>query len=198
MKMKLINVLWLGGVLLFSGCGQSQPSFNPNNKNIVFVEGRPYLVPANTKYTLKSIRNQSEIKEKQRYGVYCRKGDIVWGSYAFFNALAKNRAAKNSLLHEAAHSGHMGCANPLSSQQYQYVLQQRQINANRAAINAQVQANNHARNMQSITNLTSQIRSNSNQVNIDSANMMNQMRMNNQNKGVHIIGKMPGGGYWYK
>ena len=36
------------GILLFSGC--ANPSFNPNSKKIVFVEGKPFRVPYGASY----------------------------------------------------------------------------------------------------------------------------------------------------
>ena len=62
----------------FIGCGQ--PQFNPNNKSMVFIKGKPYKVPYQTNYSLQPL-SKDDIKALRKYGYqYCSEGDIRWVS----------------------------------------------------------------------------------------------------------------------
>ena len=166
MKMKLISVLGLGVILLFSGCGQTQPSYNPNDKRIVFVKDKPYLIPANARYY--PITYQVKLKYTNTT-VTCNKGDII---------------------HMSQELEYARCASPLSNQQYQYVLHQQQINANRAATNAQRSAQMAA--------MTAQNNASAAAMNAQSTAQMNAQINANKRDKMLIIGNMPGGGYYVR
>ncbi len=124
--MKKITLMGLGTIalLIFTGC--TQPSFNPNSKKIVFVEGKPYYIPHNTKNMEKSLSTKNA-KEANEVGGKCKKGDVMWVAYA-----AKSLINKPNLTPEETkatyikinQAGLTGCASPLSKQEYQYRLSQ--------------------------------------------------------------------------
>ncbi len=63
-------------IFILNGCGQTQ--FNPNNKAMVFIKGKPYKVPYQTNYSLQPL-SKDNIKALRGYGYqYCSEGNIRW------------------------------------------------------------------------------------------------------------------------
>ena len=123
-KLKLILVSGFTSLLLI-GCAGDQPSFNPSNNGLVVVEGRTYLVPLEAHYTAQVFRSENDegILKLRQAGLDCRKGDISWISAEVQKAAQEakldgdiNRAA--SIVIEAPGKGYMGCAHPLSREEY--------------------------------------------------------------------------------
>lgn len=112
--------------LLFIGCAGDQPSFNPNDKGIIVVSGNVYLVPLEASYSIapyKSDNDKGVLKNRQA-GIDCRKGDISWISIEVQKAVQEakldgdvHRAA--SIVIEAPRKGYIGCAHPLSREEYE-------------------------------------------------------------------------------
>ncbi len=113
-----------GVALLFTGCAGStspQPIFNPNNKHIVFVEGKPYRVPYGTKVS-KHIINSKNITRYNNMGFRdCRKGDITWMEVKTKKAASKKSLSeKTDFVLKAVRDGKAGCAAPLPESEHQY------------------------------------------------------------------------------
>ncbi len=128
--MKMKNLRWVlasGFVsLIFIGCADDQPSFNPNNKGLVVVAGNTYIIPLEANYSLEPFRNENNpgILKLRQAGVDCRKGDITWISTEVQKAAQEarldgdvNRAA--SIVIEAPRKGYIGCAHPISREEYE-------------------------------------------------------------------------------
>ncbi len=116
-RMTLIG-LSIGSLLVFSGC--VEPGFNANNKMMVFVEGEPYSVPKNANHMSKAM-NTEDVKEMNKMGVNCKKGDILWVAYTAKSLLIENgrNTGEIKLAYVNAHKkGLTGCASPLSDQEY--------------------------------------------------------------------------------
>ncbi len=142
--------------LFFVGCAQPKPNFNPNNKMIVFVEGKPFGIPAGADYSRGLISDKS-LKLFQGMGAsYCQKGDITWEANGVVKdieaAMKKNNKSEGKAIYRKAISeGKVGCTSPLSNQEYNYYrgkeMEQsanaRANAANRAA-NARANAANRA------------------------------------------------------
>ena len=128
MKMTKMKI-WVAGsaLLLLVGCASDQPSFNPNNKGIVFVEGKPYRVPLEANYSIQAFKSAEDtgVVKGRNAGLDCRKGDISWISSEVQKA-AQEAASKGdinkaaSIVIAAPKKGQIGCAHPLSKKEYEY------------------------------------------------------------------------------
>ena len=125
-KWKFMTVASLA-LVLFIGCSSDQPSFNPNNKGIVVVEGKPYRVPLEANYSTQPFASSNDkgVLKGREAGIDCRKGDISWISSNVQKAAQKaaekgdiNLAA--SIILAAPRKGQIGCAHPLSKKEYEY------------------------------------------------------------------------------
>ena len=108
----------MGFLLVFSGC--VEPGFNANNKMMVFVEGEPYSVPRNANHMAKPM-NTEDVKEINKMGLNCKKGDIVWVAYTAKSLLTKYGRSTGEVKRayvNANKKGLTGCASPLSDQEY--------------------------------------------------------------------------------
>ncbi len=123
LKFILISSLVL---LLLSGCTSDQPSFNPNNKGLVVVAGKPYIVPVEANYSLEPFKSNNDkgVLKGRQAGLDCRKGDIAWISSEVQKAAQEarldgdiNRAA--SIVIAAPKKGQIGCSHPLSRKEYE-------------------------------------------------------------------------------
>jgi len=125
-KWKLMAVSGLA-LVLFNGCSSNQPTFNPNNKGIVIVEGKPYRVPLEANYSTQPFKSSNErgVVKGRQAGLDCRKGDISWISSNVQKA-AQEAAEKGditlaaSIVLTAPRKGQIGCAHPLSKKEYEY------------------------------------------------------------------------------
>ncbi len=123
-KLKLILVFGFTSLLLI-GCADDQPSFNPNSNGLVVVEGRTYIVPLEASYSLEPFRSDNDqgVLKLRQAGLDCRRGDISWISAEVQKAAQEakldgdiNRAA--TIIIEAPRKGYMGCAHPISREEY--------------------------------------------------------------------------------
>ena len=129
MKMEKLKFMTVSGLalVLFIGCSSDQPSFNPNNKGIVIVEGKPYRVPLEANYSTQSFKSENDrgVVKGRKAGIDCRKGDISWISSNVQKA-AQEAAAEGdvnlaaSIVLAAPKKGQIGCAHPLSKKEYEY------------------------------------------------------------------------------
>ena len=118
MKRMILIVLGIGSLLVFSGC--VEPDFNANNKMMVFVEGEPYMVPRNANHMSKAM-NTEDVKEINKMGLNCKKGDILWVAYAAKSLLVEHGRKTGEIKRayvKAKKKGLTGCASPLSDQEY--------------------------------------------------------------------------------
>ena len=118
MKRMTLIVLSIGSLLVFSGC--VEPGFNANNKMMVFVEGEPYFVPKNANHMSKAM-NTEDVKEINKMGLNCKKGDIVWVAYIAKSLLIKYGRSTGEIKRayvKAHKKGLTGCTSPLSDQEY--------------------------------------------------------------------------------
>jgi len=166
MTKKIMIGLGLIGILVFTGCVGSQPqqqsTFNKNNKSITFINGKPYFIPRMAKYSNTQLKNIDNSYKK----IGCRNGDVFWFTgIAYCDIDATLQKYKTDVIKRHYNNGEIGCAKPLSNQQYQYVLnQQNQRAANARAQTMMQNYNNQVANMQ-LQNTTN--------------NIMNQVYMNN-------------------
>ncbi len=111
-------------VLFLSGCASNQSystpqntqqhtnKFDPNDKRLVFVEGKPFDVPRSANYSPRRATSE-EAKTYRNLGINCNEGDLFW-LYGF----------KRAELSELIRKGYAQCAYPLGNREYQYRLNQ--------------------------------------------------------------------------
>ena len=121
-------VTGIGLAVLLSGCVQPQVPYNPANKGIVFLDGKPYRVPYGTKYVL--LKNNPKI---------CKKGEVLWIEENLFKSkeLYENRSDQYwiDFIKKEHQKGRIGCEKPLTDKEYHYYLnQQNQQAANARAM----------------------------------------------------------------
>ena len=123
--MKLLKPLLIGAsTLLFTGCCTCfpQPTYD---KNIVFVQGKPYLVPHGAQFSNVPVTSNITVNDFQRTGTDCKKGYITWVSPQAAIELKENYRVNGadsfSYAYENAIRDHkMGCSRPLSNSEYEY------------------------------------------------------------------------------
>jgi len=132
------------GIILFSGC--ANPSFNPNNKKIVFVEGKPFRVPVGAGHTKHRYTSLSNDKEKtnvyNKYDMNCNLGDILWiEKYTAIEGAkiykAQGKIAAYNYASQASRQGKAGCVRPISDQEYSFYRSKEM----EASANARTRAN---------------------------------------------------------
>jgi len=123
--MKLLKPLLVAtSALLFTGCCTCFPQ-PTHEKNIVFVQGKPYLVPHGAQFSNTPVVSNVTVRDFQRAGKECKKGYITWVSPKSAIELKKtyrvNGADAFSYAYENAIREHkMGCSRPLSNSEYEY------------------------------------------------------------------------------
>ncbi|BAF71780.1 hypothetical protein [Sulfurovum sp. NBC37-1] len=123
--MKLLKPLLIGtSGLLFTGCCTCfpQPSYD---KNIVFVQGKPYLVPHGAEFSNVPVKNDVTVKDYRQAREDCKKGYITWTSPKAAIELKETYRTKGadafSYAYQNAIRDHkMGCSKPLSNSEYEY------------------------------------------------------------------------------
>ena len=129
MKMKKLNIMLVAGLgsLLFIGCTSNQPSFDPSNKEIKTVDGKHYMVPAGASASSYAVSSKV-IKRYQEFGVSdCQDGDITWEDQKTADAVNAvmrngNKSEGIAIYQKAASEGKIGCASPLSDEEYKSYL----------------------------------------------------------------------------
>jgi len=79
-----------------------------------------YNVPKNANHMSKAM-NAEDVKEFNKMGVNCQKGDILWVAYTAKSLLVEQGRSSGEvkLAYVNAHKkGFTGCASPLSDQEY--------------------------------------------------------------------------------
>lgn len=158
--------------ILLAGC--ANPSFNPNNKQIVFVEGKPFRIPYGASHTGKRFSNTVESREKmiayKREGLICNMGDLLWIENYTGKAGVKiyktdGKLAGFSYIGKASREGKSGCVRPISNQEYNFYRSKEM----EASANARARANlaaamtpktvnvNHTGTVNQNTNVTGRI-----------------------------------------
>ena len=126
-----MNKLLVGAILslLMVGCVPTQstaPTFNPNNKSIMFFKGKPFLMPSGTKYMAGTgtIYN-SWIKGLKDMGKDCRTGDLIWMQNKYINAIIseKDPQKKSGIKQIMKTQNRVGCSHPLSDKEFSYYRQ---------------------------------------------------------------------------
>jgi len=91
MKKIIIGLVSVVSMIFVVGCAANQPSnkpqstqqsadsFNPNDKRLVFVEGKPFYVPRRANYSPRRATSK-EAKNYQRVGITCNTGDLLWAN----------------------------------------------------------------------------------------------------------------------
>jgi len=119
MKNKIIIIV---GSILITGC--VEPYFNPSNKEIQFVQGKAYYIPKNVIHLTGKV-DKSDIKYFRKYKVPCKIGDAMWFVKNAHQFMKEGNADNNvRVIAEYAKYGKAGCIHPLSTQEYQYRLNQ--------------------------------------------------------------------------
>ncbi len=116
---KLKYVLFTGLVSLISvGCTDTQPSFDPEHKEIREVDGKQYRVPHAATTSSYAVESKV-IKFYQSIGVSnCKEGDITWEDNSVAEAVnsqmrSGSKAEGVEIYRKAAAEGKVGCASPL-------------------------------------------------------------------------------------
>jgi len=103
--------------LLFIACSSTQPSFNPNNKEMKLVDGKQYMIPVGTS-TSNAPVSSKVIKFYQDMGLSsCKLGDITWEEQTTadsINSVMRSGSKEEgiAIYHKAAKEGKIGCASP--------------------------------------------------------------------------------------
>lgn len=125
--MKLLKLLLISAsTLLFTGCCTCFPQSNTYDKDIVFVKGKPYLVPRGALFNTIPISEDVTIKDYNLYGKsHCKKGDLTWVSPKTAKELKETYRidgadAFSYAYGEAIRTRRMGCAHALSQSEYEY------------------------------------------------------------------------------
>ncbi len=131
-------------IILLAGC--ANPSFNPNNKQIVFVEGKPFRIPYGASHTGKRFTNTVESREKmtsyKREGLICNIGDLLWiENYTAKTGVkiykSEGKLSGYTYIGKASREGKSGCVRPISNQEYSF-YRSKELEA---SANARTQAN---------------------------------------------------------
>ncbi|AKF25262.1 hypothetical protein YH65_07560 [Sulfurovum lithotrophicum] len=123
--MKLLSPLFIGtSILLFTGCSTFTAQ-SIYNKNIVFVQGKPYLVPHGAEFSNAPVKSDVTVKDYRQAGVDCQKGYITWTSPKTAVELKKTYRTDGAdafsyAYQSAIRDRKMGCARPLSNSEYEY------------------------------------------------------------------------------
>ena len=126
--MKLLKPLLIGtSTLLLSGCCTCFPQAHTTyDKNIVFVKGKPYLIPHGALFNTTPIKEDLTVKDHITYGKSpCKKGDVTWISPKTAEELKETYRidgadAFSYAYGEAIRTRRMGCAKALSKSEYAY------------------------------------------------------------------------------
>jgi len=125
--MKLLKPLLIAtSTLLFTGCCNCFPTPYTYSKNIVFVKGKPYLIPHGALFNTTPIKEDVTINDYIKYGKsYCKKGYVTWVSPKTDEELkaiyrVDGADAFSYAYGEAIRTRRMGCAKPLSESEYTY------------------------------------------------------------------------------
>ena len=129
--MKKLNIMLVAGLgsLLFMGCTSNQPSFDPSNKEIKTVDGKQYRVPYGASTSSYAVSSKI-IKRYKEFGISnCKDGDITWEEQKTADTINEvmRRGSKSeglAIYRKAASEGKIGCASPLSAEEYQVSLKQ--------------------------------------------------------------------------
>lgn len=113
------RLLFLGALLVVTGCTGSQPAFDPANTEVVqTINGMYYSVPKGTTHTREAV-TPKVINFYQKIGVrHCRVGDITWEEAKTseqINQILRGGTKEEgiALYKRAAKEGKIGCASPL-------------------------------------------------------------------------------------
>jgi len=123
--MKLLSPLFIStSFLLFTGCS-TFTARSIHNKNIVFVQGKPYMVPHGAQFSNTPVISDVTVKDYRQAGKDCKKGYITWTSPKAATELKETYRTKGadafSYAYENAIREHkMGCSRPLSNSEYKY------------------------------------------------------------------------------
>ncbi len=127
--MKRLRFVWVSALvsLLLIGCADNQPSFDPNNKGFIVVDGNVYRVPLEANYNAQAFKSDTDkgVVKGRESGLDCKKGDVFWISTKAQKAVYEakldgdvNLAA--SLVLEAPRKRQVGCAHPLTRKEFEY------------------------------------------------------------------------------
>jgi len=143
MKRKILAVSTFAGLALLTGC--VQPQFDPNYRNVQFMNGKPYSIPYNVDYNDRPV-NAKDVSYLKHVNIPCRKGDLVWYTRDFSPKIknAQSGYEKAQIVSSLYHAGKLRCEHPLNKQEYAYRMNQmnqqsankRTASQNNAVINA--------------------------------------------------------------
>jgi len=125
--MKLLKPLLIGAsTLLFAGCCTCFPQHQTYDKDIIFVKGKPYLIPHGALFNTTPIKEDVTVKDYRMYGrSHCKKGYITWVSPKTALELKETYRidgadAFSYAYGEAIRTRRMGCVKPLTQSEYAY------------------------------------------------------------------------------
>jgi hypothetical protein len=125
--MTLLKSLLIGAsALFFAGCSTYFPQHKTYDKDIVFIKGKPYLIPHGALFNTTPINEDVTVNDHHIYGkTDCRKGDVTWVSPKTAKELKETYRidgadAFSYAYGEAIRTRRMGCARPLTQSEYDY------------------------------------------------------------------------------
>jgi len=124
--MNLLKPLLIGTSTLFlTACCTCFPHSHTYDKDIVFVQNKPYLIPHGAEFTNIPVTNDITVKDYLLAGVDCKKGYITWNSPKVVRELKEiyriDGADSFSYAYQMAiRDRKMGCSKPLSHSEYEY------------------------------------------------------------------------------
>lgn len=109
---KLLNYTLSGFLALaFIGC-----AFDPNYRKVRFLGDQPYYIPQDTKFWLSS---ESDIGTRlSEAGIKCEENSVIWVAD---EEIQKSPHLSKELIRELYSQNKLGCANPISDQQLEYI-----------------------------------------------------------------------------
>lgn len=110
---KAAAVSALAGMILLTGCGFNQPTFNPEDTQVVTVKGKSYEIPKGA--MVSPYVDSKVIDFYRKIGLKnCKQGDITWEEMKAHEAIttAIDKGDK-SIYEKLAKEGRIGCASPL-------------------------------------------------------------------------------------
>ena len=118
--MKIIKWMALTGAFFLIGC--AQPTFDANDKYILYAKGKAYAIPFGVNYN-------AHIKESGyrviRYaGIQCSNNGITWHEKRFSDEMGKSRNTSDLIKYMKYGYQHklLGCSEPLRKDEYQDLL----------------------------------------------------------------------------
>jgi len=118
--MKIIKWMTLIWAILLAGC--AQPSFDAQDKYIMYANGKAYAIPFGVNYNPHIPKSSYDIIRKA--GITCSNNGMTWSEKRFSKEMHKSRNTNDVIKYMKYGYQHklFGCVEPLAEKEYQYYL----------------------------------------------------------------------------